>query len=87
MNEEKNYEDVMVEETAVEEVGERDFSTAIGVGLIAAGGVVAYEGGKRVVKFAKAGIGKLKEAIALKRGEKESAPAGDAVEAEVKVEK
>lgn len=50
-----NYEDVMVEETELDvEPGEgRDFSTLIGVGIIAGGTVVVYEGGKRVVKFAK----------------------------------
>ena len=49
MNE--NYEnEVMVDE--FEESGEkRDLSTAVGVGLIAGAGVIAYEGGKRIVKF------------------------------------
>ena len=42
-------EDVMVEETDLETGEGRDLSTIIGVGLIAGGGVVAYEGGKKVV--------------------------------------
>ena len=53
MSELNNYEDVMVEETGLDEIesGGKDLSTAIGVALIGGSAVVVYEGGKRVVKF------------------------------------
>ena len=51
-----NYEDVMVEETELDEVGGRDLSTLVGVGLIAGAGVVVYEGGKK-------GFGLLKSKV------------------------
>ena len=48
-----DYEnDVMMETEEVEVDGNRDLSTIVGVGLIAGAGVVVYEGGKRLVKFA-----------------------------------
>lgn len=57
--------EVMDEVTEIENDGEgRDLSTVVGVGLIAGAGVVAYEGGKRIVKFVgpkvKAGWRKLR---------------------------
>ena len=51
----ENYENNLMEVSEIEEYEAsegRDFSTAIGVGLIAGAGVLVFEGGKKVVKVA-----------------------------------
>lgn len=95
MAEMTNYEDVMVEETELDQIDSgdgRDFSTLIGVGIIAGGGVIVYEGGKRIVKFAKS---KVAPAIAKhlphrkkdEAAEPEAAPAqAESPQSEVKEE-
>ena len=79
------YDELMEVENEVEEFESgKDYSTAIGVGAIAGGAILAYEGGKRVIKYAKIGFCKLKDTIAEHRGKKDQ-NAGEA-EAEVPAE-
>ncbi len=74
MSEFDNDFEVMEETT---EEGGRDYSTAVGVGVIAVGGVLLYEGGKKAFKLAKTGFGKLKDHVTNARAAK-AEPAGEA---------
>lgn len=87
MAEMTNYEDVMVEETELDQVDSgdsKDLSTLIGVGIIAGGGVVVYEGGKRVVKLVKTKVAPAigKHLPWRKKAEAEAAPDAPPAQAE-----
>jgi hypothetical protein len=82
----REFDEIEVYDDDVNEFdGGKDYSTMIGVGIIAAGGALAYEGVKQGSKLAKAGFGKLKSFIADKR-KKEQSEAPSEVAAEVKPE-
>ena len=79
------FDELMDVENEVEEFeGGKDYSTAIGAGAIAIGGVIAYEGVKHGVKYAKIGFGKLKDKVAKWRGKKDQN--AEETEAEVPAE-
>jgi hypothetical protein len=81
------YDELMNEENEVVEFeGGKDYSTAIGAGAIAVGGVLVYEGVKHGVKYAKIGVGWLKDKIVKHRGEKdqEAEKAAEETESEEK---
>jgi len=81
------FDEIMEEENVVEEFESgRDYSTAIGAGAIAVAGVLLYEGGKRGFKYAKIGVGKLKDKIVQARAAK-AKPADEPETAEEEVEK
>lgn len=66
------YDELMNEENEVVEFeGGKDYSTAVGAGAIAVGGVLVYEGIKHGAKYAKAGFCKIRDKIAEKRGKKD----------------
>lgn len=66
------FDELMDVENEVEEFeGGKDYSTAIGAGAIAVGGVIVYEGVKHGIKYAKIGAGKLKDKVAKWRGKKD----------------
>lgn len=79
------FDELMDVENEVEEFeGRRDYSTAIGAGAIAVGGVIVYEGVKHGIKYAKIGAGWLKDKIVKHRGEKDQK--AEEAEAEVPAE-
>lgn len=79
------FDELMDVENEVEEFeGGKDYSTAIGAGAIAVGGVLAYEGIKHGVKYAKIGVGKLRDGWAKWRGKKDQE--AENAEAEVPAE-
>lgn len=79
------FDELMDVENEVEEFeGGKDYSTAIGAGAIAVGGVIVYEGVKHGIKYAKIGAGKLKDKVAKWRGKKDQN--ADEAEAEVPAE-
>lgn len=79
------FDELMDVENEVEEFeGGKDYSTAIGAGAIAVGGVIVYEGVKHGIKYAKIGAGKLKDKVAKWRGKKDQKT--DEAEAEVPAE-
>ena len=71
MSDYNEYDGVEVAEEESFESG-KDYSTAIGIAAIAAGGAVAYEGVKQGTKLAKSGFSWLKGKIVKRREAKDN---------------
>ena len=64
------YDELEVIDEVEDFEGGKDFSTAIGVGVIAVGGALAYEGVKQGSKLVKVGYVKLKDKVTDWRAKK-----------------